>query len=166
MASSARQEDDKALLPSPSCQHSTYDGSLSLRTTQQPASSDDNDALAPPKSPLLVRTLSMLSGADPDDEHPHSLVGILLIMLGSFSFSCMFLFVKLLQGKANTFTLAFYRALVEIPIALYLCHLDAESPLGPPSKRGWLWVRGGVGGAAVLCFFYAIQHLALRESSC
>jgi drug/metabolite transporter (DMT)-like permease len=117
-----------------------------------------------PKSPLLVRTLSLISGGHPDDEHPHSLVGILLITLGAFSFSCMFLFVKFMQGKANSFTLAFYRALVEIPIALYLCNQDHESPLGPQSKRAWLWVRGGVGGAAVLCFFYAIQHMPLPDA--
>jgi drug/metabolite transporter (DMT)-like permease len=97
-------------------------------------------------------------------QHGPSLVGIILIMLGSFSFSCMFLFVKLLQGRANSFVLGFYRALVEIPIALWLCYTDSENPLGPPHRRGWLWVRGGVGAAAVLCFFYAIQHLPLPDA--
>ena len=50
--------------------------------------------------------------------HPHhSILGILLIMLGSFSFSCMFLFVKIMQGTANSFTLVFYRSLVQIAIS-------------------------------------------------
>eukprot|EP00523_Entomoneis_sp_CCMP467_P010974 CAMPEP_0168740672 /NCGR_PEP_ID=MMETSP0724-20121128/12109_1 /TAXON_ID=265536 /ORGANISM="Amphiprora sp., Strain CCMP467" /LENGTH=450 /DNA_ID=CAMNT_0008788133 /DNA_START=239 /DNA_END=1591 /DNA_ORIENTATION=- len=99
--------------------------------------------------------------------HPpphHSLWGIFLITLGSFSFSCMFLFVKILQGKANTFVMAFWRALVEIPIALALCYNAQENPMGPPAARRWLWVRGGTGAAAVLCFFYAIQHLPLPDA--
>ena len=156
-------KEDRTLL-SGSNQHSNYDGRPQPETGTFDSLDHKTDSLLPPKSPLLVRTLSILSGADPNDEHPHSLVGILLIMLGAFSFSCMFLFVKFLQGKANSFTLAFYRALVEIPIALYLCHQDQESPWGPRSKRPWLWVRGGVGGAAVLCFFSAIQHLALPDA--
>lgn len=108
------------------------------------------------ESPLL-RTISSMG------PH-HSFLGIILIMLGSFSFSCLFLFVKLMQGKANTFTLAFYRAWVEIPIALWLCYQDNENPVGPAGARGWLWVRGGMGAAAVICFFYAIQHLPLPDA--
>ena len=74
----------------------------------------------------------------------------------------MFLFVKLLP--TNTFVLGFYRALVEIPIALTACLLEKEHPLGPASKRMWLCVRGGMGALAVLCFFYAIQHLPLPDA--
>lgn len=115
----------------------------------------------PPASPLLLRTLS--SAIAP--QH-HSLLGIILITMGSFTFSCMFLFVKLLQGKANTFTLSFYRALVETPIALLCCWISNENPAGPRTNniRKWLWVRGGMGAAAVLCFFYSIQHLPLPDA--
>ena len=111
----------------------------------------------PHNSPLLVRKLSM-------SLHPrhHSILGIILVVLGSFAFSCMFLFVKLLP--TNTFVLGFYRALVEIPIALTACFLAEEHPLGPASKRSWLCVRGGMGALAVLCFFYAIQHLPLPDA--
>jgi len=42
----------------------------------------------------------------------HSVLGITLITLGALCFSCMFLFVKLLKDTADTFTLAFYRALL------------------------------------------------------
>jgi drug/metabolite transporter (DMT)-like permease len=114
------------------------------------------------KSPLLVRTVSSFMSP-----RHHSLIGIIFILLGAFSFSCMFLFVKLMQGQANSFVLAFYRALVEIPIALFLCARAAEDPLGPSGNsriRAWLWVRGGIGAAAVLCFFYAIQHLPLPDA--
>jgi len=97
----------------------------------------------------------------------HSVLGITLITLGALCFSCMFLFVKLLKDTADTFTLAFYRALVEIPIALTFCWRSGEHPLGPRQPRQvrtWLLVRGGVGAAAVLCFFYAIQHLPLPDA--
>lgn len=134
---------------------------------------EEENGTSPPSSPtfqftpLKERANSIMSTFSSDGPH-HSLLGIVLITLGSFSFSCMFLFVKLLQGKANSFTLAFYRAFVEIPIALFLCHRSSEHPLGPPSPGGairkWLWVRGGMGAAAVLCFFYAIQHLPLPDA--
>mmetsp|Transcript_24156 Transcript_24156/g.51217 ORF Transcript_24156/g.51217 Transcript_24156/m.51217 type:complete len:413 (-) Transcript_24156:102-1340(-) len=129
-----------------------------------------------PKSPLLIRTLSSASSRITGSKNTaHSIIGILLITLGSLSFSLMFLFVKLMQGKANSFTVAFYRALVEIPIALYLINEESEEGsnnhnkgiddfLGPSRARSWLLVRGGTGGAAVLCFFYAIQHLSLPDA--
>lgn len=133
-------------------------GETTTTTTTAPlktqSSSPKYGAVA--QSPLL-RTISSMG------PH-HSLLGIILIMLGSFSFSCMFLSVKLMQGKANSFTLAFYRAWVEIPIALYLCWQDGEHPAGPADARAWLWVRGGMGAAAVICFFYAIQHLPLPDA--
>mmetsp|Transcript_23243 Transcript_23243/g.40910 ORF Transcript_23243/g.40910 Transcript_23243/m.40910 type:complete len:462 (-) Transcript_23243:1288-2673(-) len=167
------------------------------------------------RSQHIIMLSSRLAGLAPSDAaqtHPrghhhqqqhHSLVGILLITLGSFCFSCMFLFVKFMKGKANSFVMAFYRALVEIPIAVTLIlvfrkrhtqrtqkqtisnsgdhnshpqqqeeeqqddleEISALSALlGPPSARAWLWVRGGVGAAAVLCFFYAIQKLPLPDA--
>ena len=140
----------QSLLPSINNEH-RYDGS----TTAQRKPKNINIVS---QSPLL-RTLS--SSMSP---HHHSLLGIILIMMGSFSFSCMFLFVKILEGRANTFVLGFYRALVEIPLALGSCYLDQEHPLGPPDVRGWLGVRGSTGAAAVLCFFYAIQHLPLPDA--
>jgi drug/metabolite transporter (DMT)-like permease len=95
---------------------------------------------------------------------PHSIMGILLIMLGAFSFSCMFLFAKLLQGHANSFTLVFYRSLVQIAVSLWAVVRNGENPLGPPAARGWLLIRGGFGSGAVIAFFYAIQHLPLPDA--
>ena len=126
-------------------------------TAAAATTTDDGDVVVP-QSPLL----RALSSSVPHTHH--SLLGIILVTMGSFSFSCMFLFVKLMQGRANTFTLGFYRALVEIPVALFLCWQDGEHPAGPPRARRWLWVRGGTGAAAVLCFFYAIQHLPLPDA--
>jgi drug/metabolite transporter (DMT)-like permease len=91
-------------------------------------------------------------------------MGILLVMLGSFSFSCMFLLAKLMEGRANSFTLVFYRSWVQIFISLWGVLQNGEDPLGAPEARGWLLVRGGFGSAAVIAFFYAIQHLPLPDA--
>uniref|UniRef100_A0A7R9ZHZ7 EamA domain-containing protein n=1 Tax=Pseudictyota dubia TaxID=2749911 RepID=A0A7R9ZHZ7_9STRA len=137
---------------------------FSMRSSSRPNQDGDGGSrlVDVQKDPFLVRTLSsVLSGSGPR----HSLVGIVLIMLGSFSFSCEFLFVKLMEGKANSFTVTFYRALVEIPIALWLCERRSiDDYIGPPRARAWLLVRGGMGAPAVLCFFYAIQHLPLPDA--
>ena len=133
-------------------------GSAEKRTT--PANEEQNSLSTLRNKSFLVRTISSMG------PRPHSMLGIILIMLGALSFSCMFLFVKLLEGKANTFTLAWYRGWIEIPLALWFCIQDGESPLGPSSVqiRSWLLVRGGMGAAAVMCFFYAIQHLPLPDA--
>ena len=156
---------------SPTMTYSSGSGGISLNDDD-----DDNDGGS------FQRLLSSRMSSFVESIRPHhSLVGILLIVLGCFCFSVMFLFVKLLQGQANSFTIAFYRGLVEIPIALMLCWHVNENPLGPSSSsslnnnnnngtvvvvvvRRWLWVRGGMGAAAVLCFFYAIQHLPLPDA--
>ena len=91
-------------------------------------------------------------------------MGIALIMLGSFSFSCMFLFAKLMEGTADSFTLVFYRSLVQIGICLFSIIRNHEHPLGEPEVRPWLLVRGGIGSGAVIAFFYAIQHLPLPDA--
>jgi hypothetical protein len=82
----------------------------------------------------------------------HSMWGIFFIMLGSFSFSVMILLVKLMEGKANSFTLVFYRSLVQIVLSLGSILRNGEHPLGQAGSgnRCWLLVRGGFGVGAGL----------------
>jgi len=84
----------------------------------------------------------------------HHLKGIFFIMLGAFSFSIMFLLVKLMGPGANTFTLVLYRSLVQIIISLVTLLQQGENPLGPPDCRFWLCVRGLFGSAAVCAWFF------------
>lgn len=93
----------------------------------------------------------------------HSLTGILLIMLGSFSFSVMFLLVKLMASM-NTFTLVFYRSLVQIAISLIELYRKGENPLGPPDVRVYLVLRAVFGAAAVCAWFFGIQLLPLPDA--
>ena len=52
-----------------------------------------------------------------DESNPRSILGIVYIMLGAFSFSVMFLLVKLMKDT-NPFTLVFYRSLVQILLSI------------------------------------------------
>jgi hypothetical protein len=79
-----------------------------------------------------------------EDRQHHSMVGIFFITVGTFSFSIMFLLVKLMEGKANSFTLVYYRSLVQIALSLSGILHQGENPLGQAGggNRCWLLVGG------------------------
>ena len=95
----------------------------------------------------------------------HSIKGILLIMLGSFSFSVMFLLVKVMKNY-NTFTLVFWRSLVQIAISLFDLAKKRTNPLGPDDGevRFLLVCRAMFGAAAVCAWFFGIQVLPLPDA--
>lgn len=95
----------------------------------------------------------------------HSLKGIMLIMLGSFSFSVMFLLVKVMKDM-NTFTLVFWRSLVQIAVSLIDLYKKRENPLGPNDRevRFYLVSRAVFGAAAVCAWFFGIQILPLPDA--
>lgn len=103
-----------------------------------------------------------ISGGGGGGESHHSVRGILLIMIGSFSFSVMFLLVKVMKSM-NTFTLVFWRSVVQIIISLVDLHQKKKNPFGPndATVRGWLIIRGAFGAAAVMAWFFGIQILPL-----
>ena len=93
----------------------------------------------------------------------HSMKGIFFIMLGAFSFSIMFMTVKIM-ASTNTFTLVFYRSLVQIAISLGTLFEKRLNPLGPPGVRLHLLARAVFGGVAVAAWFYGIQILPLPDA--
>ena len=95
----------------------------------------------------------------------HSLRGILLIMLGSFSFSVMFLLVKIMTSM-NAFTLVFWRSVVQVGISLVDLYKKNESPFGPNdlSVRFYLVLRAVFGAGAVCSWFFGIQILPLPDA--
>lgn len=99
------------------------------------------------------------------DHSQHSIKGILLIMLGSFSFSVMFLLVKVMKNY-NTFTLVFWRSLVQIAISLFDLAKKGTNPLGPDDGgvRFLLVCRAMFGAAAVCAWFFGIQVLPLPDA--
>jgi drug/metabolite transporter (DMT)-like permease len=105
----------------------------------------------------------MTSKATNVSQPAHSMMGILLIMIGAFSFSIMFLMVKFM-ASANTFTLVFYRSLVQIILSLGTLWQKGVNPLGPPEVRGPLVARAVFGGVAVIAWFFGIQILPLPDA--
>lgn len=93
----------------------------------------------------------------------HSVMGIIFITLGTFSFSVMFLLVKLM-ASTNPFTLVFYRSIVQIAVSYVKLIYYGEDPLGPKDVRFWLVIRGAFGAAAVCAFFFGIEILPLPDA--
>lgn len=77
----------------------------------------------------------------------------------------MFLLVKVMS-QMNTFTLVFYRSIVQIGICLVDLYKKRVNPLGPDcgSVRFYLVLRAGFGAAAVIAWFYGIQNLPLPDA--
>ena len=74
----------------------------------------------------------------------------------------MFFLVKIMT-EMNTFTLVFYRSIVQICISLVDLYKKKVHPLGPNDIkiRFYLIVRGVLGAAAVMAWFFGIQILPL-----
>lgn len=64
----------------------------------------------------------------------------------------------------NTFTLVFYRSVIQILISLWVILREGGNPFGPPDARFWLVVRGLFGAAAVCAWFFGIQVLPLPDA--
>ena len=93
-----------------------------------------------------------------------NLQGVMLMALSALSFSLMFLGVKL-YSEAPTFTLVFYRSVVQTILSLMVLRRDRRTnPLGPSDFRKALILRGTCGSLAVAAFFFAIQGLPLPDA--
>lgn len=114
---------------------------------------------------MLQKQSTTASSTSSDQHSHHSLKGIFLIMLGSFSFSVMFLLVKVMKDM-NTFTLVFWRSVVQIIISLVDLRKKGLNPLGPNdgSVRFYLVIRAVFGAAAVCAWFFGIQVLPLPDA--
>ena len=75
----------------------------------------------------------------------------------------MFLVVKLL-ADTNTFTLIFYRGLVQAIVSLIYLLYGGMNPLGPPEVRRLLVLRAAFGAAAVCSWFFGAQVLPLPDA--
>ena len=104
-----------------------------------------------------------------DVDKSRSAQGVLYMALSSLSFSLMFLGVKL-YSNAPTFTLVFYRSIVQAVLSVIVLFMDKEKQdleeafLGPKDVRGLLFLRGLFGSLAVAAFFYAVQCLPLPDA--
>lgn len=90
--------------------------------------------------------------------------GICCILLSSFSFALMNLFVRL-SGDLPSIQKSFFRNLVAMLFALYILRKERpEIHLDDTSKK-YLFLRSFCGTVGVLCNFYAVDHLVLADAS-
>lgn len=90
--------------------------------------------------------------------------GICCILLSSFSFALMNLFVRL-SGDLPSIQKSFFRNLVAMLFALYILRKERpEIHLDGTSKK-YLFLRSFCGTVGVLCNFYAVDHLVLADAS-
>ena len=142
---------------------------LLQKQTSSTLSGEGGDVVAAASHSPAAKPSEFATTTQPTEHAPHhsqhSIKGILLIMLGSFSFSVMFLLVKVMNNY-NTFTLVFWRSLVQIAISLFDLAKMGTNPLGPDdgSVRFLLVCRAIFGAAAVCAWFFGIQILPLPDA--
>ncbi len=90
--------------------------------------------------------------------------GICCILLSSFSFALMNLFVRM-SGDLPSVQKSFFRNFVAMLFAAAILWKERpEIKLDPPSKR-YLLYRSICGTLGILCNFYAVDHLVLADAS-
>jgi drug/metabolite transporter (DMT)-like permease len=119
----------------------------------------------------------MITLSNASNSNNKNLKGIYLMVLSSFSFSIMFLGVKLF-GSAPTFTLIFYRSIVQAILSGSLLlfknrrnkestatAIDDENVESSSERIQMLLIlRAAFGSIAVAAFFYAVQNLPLPDA--
>jgi drug/metabolite transporter (DMT)-like permease len=85
------------------------------------------------------------------------------MLLSALSFSAMSLMVRLVTARLPSQEVVLARALITLVLSYALLRMAGISPWG--KRRGWLFLRGLVGLAALSCFFAALSRLPFAEAS-
>ena len=80
---------------------------------------------------------------------------VLLMLLSSFAFSCMQVFVKLTANAVGTFEQTFFRNLVSLFVAFFLVRKVGAHPLKEMRGKPALWGRSFFGFLGIVLFFFA-----------
>ncbi len=89
--------------------------------------------------------------------------GIVLSLFSTFFFSVMYLFTKLASKNIPTAEIAFFRGFIGlVMIVPYMLHNNISLTSG---NKKLLFLRGLLGGAALLLSFYAVSKMKLSEVS-
>ncbi|MEI6092669.1 MAG: DMT family transporter [bacterium] len=89
--------------------------------------------------------------------------GILLSLLATFFFSLTNLFTKLISDKMTFTEIAFFRSFIGLVIVS--CYMLYNGYSFKAQHKKVLFLRGVLGGVALLCSFYAISRIKLGEVS-
>ncbi len=83
------------------------------------------------------------------------------MFLAAVFFSIMTVFVKMLDTRLPASEVVFVRSVISLVITSYMLRHAGFSAFG--NRRGLLLLRGLVGFAALVCFFYAIPRMPLAD---
>ena len=89
--------------------------------------------------------------------------GIRAMAIGAFWFSIMGLLVKLAGRRLGSMEIVLARSVITLGMSWWSLGRARVNPLG--RNRRLLLVRGTLGSAALLCYFYSIVHLPLGEAT-
>lgn len=90
--------------------------------------------------------------------------GILCIIMSSFSFALMNLFVRL-AGELPSIQKSFFRNFVAMVFALLVLLKEKPNISLDRQSKGFLLCRSLFGTIGILCNFYAVDHLVLSDAS-
>ncbi len=91
--------------------------------------------------------------------------GILLIIISSFGYACMSLFIKLSGNNIPVIQKMFFRNLLTFIIAFYMLIKSKDSFFGHNGDRKVLLFRGIIGTLGTLANFYGVEHLILPNAT-
>ncbi|EGG16124.1 hypothetical protein DFA_09796 [Cavenderia fasciculata] len=95
---------------------------------------------------------------------PH--MGIVYMVFSAFLFSLLALLVKLTSSSVSSLEIAFIRSFYGLIGCLIILGSMKVNPLGDPSKRVFLTVRGFTGTMSLTAYFYTLSVLPLSEAVC
>lgn len=90
--------------------------------------------------------------------------GVCCILLSSFSFALMNLFVHL-SGDLPSIQKSFFRNFVAMLFALFILLKERPTIRLDGNSKKYLFLRSFCGTVGILCNFYAVDHLVLADAS-
>ena len=90
--------------------------------------------------------------------------GVCCILLSSFSFALMNLFVHL-SGDLPSVQKSFFRNFVAMLFALFILLKERPTIRLDGASKKYLFLRSFCGTVGILCNFYAVDHLVLADAS-
>ena len=90
--------------------------------------------------------------------------GVCCILLSSFSFALMNLFVRM-SGDLPSIQKSFFRNFVAMLFALFILLKERPEIRLDQSSKKYLLLRSVCGTLGILCNFYAVDHLVLADAS-
>ena len=90
--------------------------------------------------------------------------GVCCILLSSFSFALMNLFVHL-SGDLPSVQKSFFRNFVAMLFALFILLKERPTIRLDGTSKKYLFLRSFCGTVGILCNFYAVDHLVLADAS-